>query len=75
MSSIEELQEQIHDLQSKVAFQEDTIEHLNAMVTKQDEVIRILERRFMHLGEKIDDMRSQLPDKAFDPADEIPPHY
>ncbi|MBD3654396.1 SlyX family protein [Kangiella sp.] len=75
MSSIEELQEQIHELQTKLAFQEDTIEHLNRMVTKQDDIIRALERRFMSLGEKIDDIRSQLPDKPFNPADEIPPHY
>lgn len=75
MSSIDDLQEQIYELQTKLAFQDDTIDHLNQMVTKQDDIIRALERRFMSLGEKIADIRSQLTDKPFDPADEIPPHY
>ncbi|HEY9032103.1 MAG TPA: SlyX family protein [Kangiella sp.] len=75
MSSIEDLQEQIHELQTKLAFQDDTIDHLNKMVTKQDDIIRALERRFMSLGEKIADISSQLPEKPFNPADEIPPHY
>ncbi|NVK22775.1 MAG: SlyX family protein [Kangiellaceae bacterium] len=75
MSTIQELQEQIEELQSKLAFQDDTIEQLNQMVTKQDKIIRKMEQRFILIGEKLLDMESQLPNKPFNPADELPPHY
>ena len=39
MSTLESLQHQIDELQTKLAFQDDTIEQLNRIVTKQDEII------------------------------------
>lgn len=69
------LQDQIDDLQAQLAFQEDAIEQLNKVVTKQDALIRKMEQRFLLIGEKIEDMEAKLPNRAFNPIDEIPPHY
>lgn len=75
MSTLDSLQNQIDELQSKVAFQDDTIDQLNRIVTKQDEVIRLLQSKFSIIGDKIQDIESNLPNKAFNPNDEVPPHY
>ncbi len=75
MSEILELQQQLEELQTRLAFQDDAIEQLNKVITKQDAIIRKMEEKFLAIGEKLQDMQSQLPDKSFNPADEIPPHY
>lgn len=75
MDKLNKIEQQLEDLQTQVAFQDDTIEQLNKVITKQDTIIRKLEERFLVLGEKLQDMQSQLPSKPFNPADELPPHY
>lgn len=75
MSTLDSLQNQIDELQAKVAFQDDTIDQLNRIVTKQDEVIRLLQSKFSIIGDKIQDIESNLPNKPFNPSDEVPPHY
>lgn len=75
MSEDKSFQEKLDELEMKIAFQDDTIEQLNKVITKQDTIIRKLEERFLVLGEKLQDMQSQLPNKPFNPADELPPHY
>ncbi|GAA0202780.1 MULTISPECIES: SlyX family protein [Kangiella] len=75
MSTLDSLQNQIDELQAKVAFQDDTIDQLNRIVTKQDEVIRLLQSKFSIIGDKIQDIESNLPNKPFNPNDEVPPHY
>ncbi len=75
MDKLEQLEQQLQDLETKMAFQEDTIEQLNEVITKQDAIIRKMEQRFLLIGEKIQDMENQMPNKGFNPADELPPHY
>ena len=75
MDKLEQIEQQLEHLQTQVAFQDDTIEQLNKVITKQDAIIRKMEQRFILIGEKIQDMESQLPNKPFNPADELPPHY
>lgn len=75
MSTLDSLQNQIDELQAKVAFQDDTLDQLNRIVTKQDEVIRMLQSKFSIIGDKIQDIESNLPNKPFNPNDEVPPHY
>lgn len=75
MDKLKQIEQQLEDLQSQVAFQDDTIEQLNKIITKQDGIIRKMEERFLLIGEKIQDMESQMPNKGFNPADELPPHY
>lgn len=75
MSEDNSFQEKLNELEMKVAFQDDTIEQLNTVITQQDAILRKLEERFLVLGEKLQDMQSQLPNKPFNPEDELPPHY
>ncbi len=75
MDDLKQIEQQLEELQTKVAFQDDAIEQLNEIITKQDSIIRKMEERFLLIGEKIQDMESQMPSKGFNPADELPPHY
>ncbi|GAA4342756.1 SlyX family protein [Kangiella taiwanensis] len=75
MSTLESLQHQIDELQTKLSFQDDTIEQLNRIVTKQDEIIRLMQGKFSLIGDKIQDIEAHLPNKPFNPSDEVPPHY
>ncbi|NVJ65696.1 MAG: SlyX family protein [Gammaproteobacteria bacterium] len=75
MDKLEQIEQQLEDLQTQVAFQDDTIEQLNKVITKQDAIIRKMEEKFLAIGEKLQDMQSQMPNKPFNPADELPPHY
>ncbi|WP_223671152.1 SlyX family protein [Kangiella shandongensis] len=75
MSTLESLQHQIDELQTKLAFQDDTIEQLNRIVIRQDEIIRLLQSKFSLIGDKIQDIEANLPNKPFNPQEEVPPHY
>lgn len=75
MSTLESLQHQIDDLQAKVSFQDDTIEQLNRIVAKQDEILRMVQAKFSLIGDKLQDLETHLPNKGFSPIDEVPPHY
>lgn len=75
MNNLAQLEEKLNELETKMAFQDDTIEQLNRVVTKQDAIIRKMEEKFLAIGEKLQDMQSQLPNKPFNPEDELPPHY
>ena len=66
------LREQVVDLQSQLAFQEDTLQTLNAIVTRQQQQIE-------YLNELCTVQRSQLDRLASDMAPGVavdkPPHY
>ncbi len=62
----------LEELESKVAFQEDTIQKLNDVVIEQDARIHDLETSFRLLLESI---RDQTTGPEIDPEDEPPPHY
>ena len=62
----------LEELESKVAFQEDTIQKLNDVVIGQDARIRDLETSFRLL---LENMRAQTTGLEIEPADEPPPHY
>ena len=62
----------LEELESKVAFQEDTIQKLNDVVIEQDARIHDLETSFRLLLER---MRNQAQDPQIVMEDEPPPHY
>ena len=59
-------------LESKVAFQEDTIQKLNEVVIEQDARIHDLETSFRLLLASIRDQATGL---EIEPEEEPPPHY
>ncbi len=65
------LRQVVEDLQSRVAFQEDTLQQLNAALAGQQQDILILRRQLKLLKERLDE---QARDQGAPPI-ERPPHY
>lgn len=67
-----ELERRVTDLEVKLSFAEDLVDHLNETVVRQQQQIDVLLREVLAL-------RGQLPDPGAaplrNPRDEIPPHY
>ena len=67
-----------HDLievQSQLAFQEDTIQALNLAMTQQQQEILVLRRQIEWLKQRQDEQGVGLDDEQAAPAIEKPPHY
>lgn len=69
--------EQIVELQTRIAFQEDSLTALNDVITRQQSQIDALERELRLHREKLIDMMDQLTERgaATVTTDERPPHY
>ena len=67
------LQETIMDLQTRLAFQEDSIDSINLTVSRQQSRIDLLQREILRLKEMLEDVRGSQGDAAS--ATELPPHY
>lgn len=66
------------DVQSRLAFQEQTLTDLSDVVARQAEQIARLEQQLLALAGKYRDLRDAVeerPGGAVSPADERPPHY
>ena len=76
MSEIEQLQDQLIDLQTRVSYQDDTLAQLNDVITEQDSIIRIMQKQMIALAKKYDEMNYAAEQgNAGNPTDERPPHY
>ena len=71
MSEIQALSDRIDVLETRVAFQDETIETLNKTITAQWQQIDALSRQFAALSERLSEAEANPPG----PADEPPPHY
>lgn len=71
----DDLMQRMANLESQLAFQEDTIETLNQLVTQQAREFQTLQRKMQVLGEKFQQMSDRQSDEPSNPADEVPPHY
>jgi SlyX protein len=71
MSDLKALSDRIDTLESRLAFQDHTIEALNKTVTEQWAKIDALTRQLVVLGEQLREAESQMPGLANEP----PPHY
>jgi SlyX protein len=65
--------DELVELETKVAYQEDTIQTLNDAVCRQQQQIDKLETKMNLLLEKIREVDE--PALAGDPNEETPPHY
>ncbi len=75
MSSSEDLQAQLTEVQSQLAFQEDTIASLNEALAAQQQEILTLRRQLTLLKQRQDEQAAQLDQGGGAPAQEKPPHY
>lgn len=70
-----ELNQRIADLESQLAFQEDTIETLNQLLTKQSDALYELQRKVTALSERFQQVQEQSSNTPLNAGDERPPHY
>ncbi len=66
------LQERIDALETRIAYQDDALETLNAVVLKQWQAIDALRRELAELTDRLRDAEAVRP---VGPANEPPPHY
>jgi SlyX protein len=65
----------LDDLESRLAFQDDLIESLNAVVARQDRELVKLARRVKDLEAKLADLAEQVSLPGESGGHEVPPHY
>lgn len=71
MSDLKTLADRIDTLETRLAFQDDVIETLNATVTEQWAKIDALTRQLVLLNDRLSEAETQMPR----PANEPPSHY
>jgi SlyX protein len=70
-NEIKTLGERVDALETRIAYQDDTIETLNQTITAQWKQIDVLTRKIAELGERLQEAEANAPG----PANEQPPHY
>lgn len=71
MSDATILSERIDALETRLTFQDETIETLNKAITAQWKQIDALTRQLSHLNERLQEAETRVPGAANEP----PPHY
>jgi len=71
MSDNKTLSERIDALETRLMFQDETIETLNKTITEQWKQIDALTRQIAVLGERLREAETRVPGAANEP----PPHY
>jgi SlyX protein len=71
MSELNALSERVDALEARIAYQDDTIETLNATITAQWKQIDTLTRQVAALNDRLQEAEARAPG----PANERPPHY
>lgn len=75
MSHENDVQEQIIDLQSRVLFQEDTLQQLSDMIAQQDKQIQWLQQQLTSVTDKLKEQSYQQSQSDGGDIIERPPHY
>lgn len=73
--TLSDIGDELIELQTRAAYQEDTIHQLNLVVTKQDADIIQLQQQMRLLAKRIDELSFNPSDGADIVANERPPHY
>ena len=73
--NMNELEDELIELQTRIAYQEDTIVQLNSVITKQDADILQLQHQMRLLAKRIDELSFAQADGAEEITNERPPHY
>ncbi len=70
-----DIEEQLIDVQTRVAYQEDTLAQLNEVITRQDAEIIQLKQQLRLLAQRIDELGRNPAALGGEIIDERPPHY
>jgi SlyX protein len=73
--TLNELGDDLIELQTRIAYQEDTINQLNHVITKQDADILQLQHQMRLLAKRIDELSFTQGDGSEEITNERPPHY
>ena len=75
MMKLDELNADIVELQSQMAFQESTLEKLNDHMAAQQQEILVLRRQLELLKQRQEEQATVTDQVGDSPVDERPPHY
>ncbi len=75
MTDMQDLLDQLVEVQSQMAFQEDTISALNEALAGQQREILVLREQLTLLKQRLEEQAAQLDQGGAPPANEKPPHY
>ena len=71
-----DIEEQLIDVQTRVAYQEDTLAQLNDVITKQDAEIVQLKQQVRLMAQRLDElMRDPVQGEGTEITNDRPPHY
>lgn len=70
----QQLSARVDELETRLAFQEDTLTQLNDLIATQDAQLRALVGRMKDMAEKYQDLSFEV-EKGGQPGEEKPPHY
>lgn len=71
-----DIEEQLIDVQTRVAYQEDTLAQLNEVITKQDAEIVQLKQQVRLLAQRVDELvRDPAQGDTAEIINDRPPHY
>jgi len=71
-----DIEEQLIDVQTRVAYQEDTLTQLNNVITKQDAEIVQLKQQMRLLAQRLDELaRDPAQGDETEIINDRPPHY
>jgi len=65
----------IDELESRLAFLDDTVDQLNDVIARQDQEIRLMQLRLSEVATKLDDMGGAEGEAGGAGQHEVPPHY
>jgi len=68
-------EKRLEELESRLSFQDDTIENLNGVVTRQDREIRALQLQFAELAARFKELGDASQPGVSSADFEVPPHY
>lgn len=70
------MKEQIYELQSQLAFQEELLDQLNAIVSRQQQQIDLMQQELSLYASKLLEFNERLAEgHRHDQLEEKPPHY
>jgi SlyX protein len=73
LADIEDVKRQLVDVQTQLAYQEDTVRELNDALARQQQEILVLRRQLQLLKQRQDEQGAGP--SAAGPLEEKPPHY
>jgi len=72
---MKDVTDELIELQTRLAYQEDTIQQLNNVITQQDATILQLQQQMRLLAKRVDEISFTQDGSSDDVINDRPPHY